>query len=203
MRRFRWEIALAIVGVAATILGFAAGPAWGWRVLGAALLALCLRIFFVTGGAYLMPGARAGYADGKAAFAIGLLTAAMGLGLIVRAGELSVRACRAMPLPGCAPPCTNADLVSVTSPTRSVRAIRFVRSCDAPAGVTTHVSIVAVGEPLGSESGNALIVDGKADLVLMWIGGRQLAISGMGAAPPRLQKTYLNGIRISYDEPRR
>ena len=202
MRRFRREIALCILGVLATLVAFAAGPLWGWRVLGGSVLAIAAWILYVAGGAYLMPGAKVGYSDGKAAFAIALVAVAMGLSLLTRAGELARETCGVIPLLDCGSACTNGEALSFPSPTRAVRAIRFVRSCNAPVEVTTHVSIVEVGQPLGEEPGNALIVDGKPDLVLLWIGGKHLAISGAGAAP-RLQKSYLNGIRISYEEPPR
>lgn len=203
MRPFRREIALSIVGLAAAAVAFSAGPLWGWRVLGGVMLAAAVWILFVAGAAYLMPGARTGYGDGKSAFAIALIMLSMGLGLVTRAGELARKTCGVLPMLECGSACTNADVLSVPSPSRSYRAIRFVRSCAAPAALSTHVSIIAMGQPLDDGAGNAFIVDGKADLALLWIGGRHLAISGAGAAPPRLQKTYLEGIRISYEDPRR
>ena len=200
MRKPGREVALSILGLVAAAVAFAAGPLWGWRVLGGLLLAAAAGILFVAGRAYLMPG-KTGYGDGKSAFAIALLALSMGLGLVTRAGELADKTCGVLPMLDCRSVCRNGEFLSVASPARSVRAIRFVRACDAPAGLTTHVSIVAVGQPPGDEPGNTLIVDGRADLVLLWIGGRHLAISGAGSSPPRLQKSYLNGIRISYDEP--
>lgn len=202
MRRFRREIALCMLGVLATLVAFAVAPLWGWRVLGASVLATAALILYVAGGAYLMPGAKVGYRDGKAAFAIALVAVAMGLSLLTRADELARETCGAIPLFKCGSVCTNGEALAFPSPTRAVRAIRFVRSCDVPLQVTTHVSIVEVGQPLGGDPGNTLIVDGKADLVLLWIGGKHLAISGAGATP-RLQRNYLNGVRISYDEPGR
>jgi hypothetical protein len=96
--------------------------------------------------------------------------------------------------------CVNRDVLSIQSPARSVRALRFVRSCGPGAEVTTHVSVLQVGESLGDDPGNAFIVDGRPDLTLLWIAGKQLAISGAGDAAPRLQKNLVNGVRISYED---
>ena len=205
MREFRREIALSIVGLLATVVGFAAGgPLWGFRVLGVFLLVSAAWIFAVGHGAYLIPGFKPLYLDGKAAGAVTLANAAVGLLLLAYSSALAAwtyRACTALPVMRCepAPVCVNAGITSLTSPARSVRAVRFTRTCDSKPP-TTHVSILAVGEELGNQPGNVFAVDGKADLALLWIDGKHLAISGAGRAPIYTQQTNLNGVRISYDE---
>jgi hypothetical protein len=62
------------------------------------------------------------------------------------------------------------------------------------------VSIVPVGQSLPNDPGNAFVVEGKADLLLLWIDGKHVAISGAGTAPRHLQKGFVNGVRISYEQ---
>ena len=163
MREFRREIALSIVGLLATVVGFAAGgPLWGFRVLGVFLLVSAAWIFAVGHAAYLIPGFKALYLDGKAAGAVTLANAAVGLLLLPYSSALAAwtyRACTALPVMRCepAPVCVNAGITSLTSPARSVRAVRFTRTCDSKPP-TTHVSILAVGEELGNQPGNVFAV---------------------------------------------
>lgn len=205
LRPFRREMAIAAVGLLATIIGFVAGAAWGWRVLGGFLIVMAAWVFFTGQAAFLFPGLKLGYLTGRNANAAALASAAIGLALVVNAqplAQFTYRACHALQLHACEgdPACTNADVVSVTSPARSVRAVRFVRSCDGTQGFSTHVSIVAAGAALPDEPGNAFIVEGKADLLLLWIDGKHVAVSGAGNATRELQKAFVNGVRLSYED---
>jgi hypothetical protein len=200
--QFKREIALTAVGLLATAIGFAAGAIWGWRVLGIFLLAMGAVAFLTGQAAYLVPGWKAGYLEGKAAVVAALASAAIGLSLFVYSKELAAgtaRACHALQVTACESDaaCVNEDVFALASPARSVRVLRFVRSCGAE--TTTHVSIMPMGQPLDDQPGNTLIVAGKPDLTLFWITGKQLAISGIGDAEPRLQRSEVNGVRVSYE----
>lgn len=199
--RFWREIALSAVGLAAAGIGFAVGAVWGWAVLGAFLIAMGAWVLWVGHAMFLFPGLRLGYIAGQGAVVAAIVSAAIGLGLVANAKDLARwthRSCAHLKLPFCQgdPECANEDVVSVPSPARSVRAVRFVRTCDAKSA--THVSIVAMGEALPDEPGNAFIVDGKLDLVLLWIDGKHLAVAGGGEG--RMQRAQVNGVRISYGE---
>lgn len=201
--RFWRELLLSAAGLAAAATGFAIGAAWGYTVLGAFLVVMGAWVFWVGHAMFLFPGLRLGYITGQGAVVAAVVSAAIGLGLMVNAKELARfthRSCAYLQLSFCAgdPVCANENVVSIPSPARSVRAVRFVRTCEAKA--QTHVSIVAMGEALPDEPGNAFIVDGKADLVLLWIDGKHLAIAGDGSGTRRLQKAQVNGVRISYEE---
>jgi hypothetical protein len=206
LRKFWREIALSAIGLCATLIGFAAGPAWGWRVLGGFLIAMAAWVAWSGSAAFWIPGMRPGFLTGKDALAAALGSAAIGLVLMVNAKELGQwvhRTCTAVGLAACAgdPPCVNDRVAAVPSPARNVRAVRFFRTCGTGRGAT-HVSIVAMGQALSGEPGNVFIVDGDADLALLWIDGKHLAIAGAGNAKPVLQETFLNGVRISYDRAR-
>jgi hypothetical protein len=201
-------MALAAVGIVATAVGFAAGgPSWGWRILGLFLLAMAAWVFLVGHAGYLIPGFRPGYLGSKAAGALTLANAAVGLLVLWHAEDLaawSYTACAHVPLLECkaARACASSDVVAVTSPARNFRAVAFTQQCDSGAP-TTHVSILAVGEPLGNQAGNVLVLDGKAQLTLLWTGGRDLAIAGLGSAVAERRETNVNGVRIAYDQQRR
>jgi hypothetical protein len=203
--RFRREILLSAIGIAAAATAFAIGVIWGWRVLGGFLIVMAAWVFFTGEAAFLFPGLKLGYLTGRNAIAAAMASAAIGLAFIVNAKPLAQwthRACHALAVQACEgePICTNADMVSITSPARSVRAVRFARSCDGSKATSTHVSILAAGQSLPDEPGNAFIVDGKADLLLLWVDGKHVAISGAGNATRRLQEAVVNGVRISYEE---
>jgi hypothetical protein len=206
LTKFRREIVLSAIGLSATVIGFAAGPAWGWRVLGAFMIAMAAWVAWSGSAAFWIPGMRPGFLTGKDALAAALASAAIGLVLVVNAKDLGQwvhRTCATVALAACAgdPPCVNDRVAAVPSPARNVRAVRFVRTCGAGPG-GTHVSIVAMGQALSGEPGNVFIVDGDADLTLLWIDGKHLAIAGTGDGNPVLQETFLNGVRISYDRAR-
>lgn len=204
--KFWREIALSAIGFTATLIGFAAGPAWGWRVLGGFMIAMAAWVAWSGSAAFWIPGMRPGFLTGKDALAAALASAAIGLVLVVNAKDLGQwvqRTCATAGLAACAgePPCVNDRVAAVPSPARTVRAVRFRRTCGTGPG-GTHVSIVAMGQALSDEPGNVFIVDGNADLALIWIDGKHLAIAGAGKEKPRLQETFLNGVRISYDRAR-
>jgi len=112
----------------------------------------------------------------------------------VASHSLSLHVCEGDPI------CVNSDVVSVTSPARSVRAVKFTRSCDGSGQLSTQVSIVTTGQPLTDEPGNTFAVDGKADLLLFWVDGKHLAISGAGDANRQLQNVLVNGVRVTYED---
>ena len=207
--RFRREIALSVIGLAAVAIAFAVGgAAWGWRTLGGFLILMAAWVFFTGEAAFLFPGLKLGYLTGRNAVAAAMASAALGLAFIVNAKPLAQwthRACHSMQVHACEgdPVCTNGEVVSVTSPARSVRAVKFTRSCDGADAIATHVSILTTGQPLPDEPGNAFIIDGKADLLLFWVDGKHLAISGAGNAAIQLQQVLVNGVRITYEERRR
>ena len=206
--RFRREIALSAIGLVAAAIAFAVAVIWGWRVLGGFLIVMAAWVFFTGEAAFLFPNLKLGYLTGRNAVAAAMASAAIGLAFIVNAKPLAQwthRACHTLGVHACEgePVCTNADVVSITSPARSVRAVKFARSCDGSQATSTHVSILAAGQPLPDEPGNAFIVEGKADLLLLWVDGKHVAISGAGNAPRQLQQAVVNGVRITYEERRR
>jgi hypothetical protein len=203
--RFRREIALSVLGLLAAAIAFAIGVAWGWRVLGGFMIVMAAWVFFTGEAAFLFPNLKLGYLTGRNAVAAAMASAAIGLAFIVNAKPLAQwthRACHSMQLHACEgdPVCTNADVVSVTSPARSVRAVKFTRSCDGAKGITTHVSILAADQPLPDEPGNAFIVEGNADLLLLWVDGKHVAVSGTGNGTRQVQKVVVNGVRITYED---
>lgn len=203
--RFRREAALSAVGVVATAIAFAVAAAWGWRVLGAFLILMAAWVFFSGQAAFLFPGLKLGYLTGRNATAAAMASAAIGLALLVNARPLAQfthRTCHSLGLQVCEgdPICVNSDVVSVTSPARSVRAVRFTRTCDGTGPASTQVSIVAAGDPLTDEAGNTFAVDGKADLLLFWVDGKHLAISGAGEANRQFQNVLVNGVRVTYED---
>jgi hypothetical protein len=205
LRQFKREAALCALGLAATIVGFAVSMAWGWRALGGFMIFMAAWVFFTGQAAFLIPGFKAGYLTGRNAIGAAVVSAAIGFALVVNADAIARwthRTCHALNVQACAggPQCTTQDVVSITSPARSVRAVKFVRSCDGSEGVSTHVSILAAGQPLPDEPGNAFIVEGKADLLLLWVEGKHVAVSGAGNAARKLQNASVNGVRLSYEE---
>jgi hypothetical protein len=203
--RFRREVALTAVGMAAAVAAFFVGPAWGWRVAGGFLMVMAAWVFFTGQAAFLFPGLKLGYITGRNATAAAIGSAAIGLALMVNAKPLEQwthRSCRALGLQACQgdPVCVNSDIVSVTSPARSVRAVKYGRSCDGSDVVTTHVSIVNAGQPLADQSGNTFVVEGRADLLLFWVDGKHLAISGAGNGNRQLQQVLVNGVRVTYED---
>jgi hypothetical protein len=205
LKPFQREAALSAVGLLATAVAFAMGAVAGWRVLGGFLVVMAAWVLFTRQAAFLFPGLKLGYLTGKNAVAAAIGSAGIGFAILVNATALAHwthRTCHAMQIEACEgdPVCVNDQVVSVTSPARSIRAVRFVRSCDGKDGVETHVSIVPVGQSLPNDPGNAFVVEGKADLLLLWIDGKHVAISGAGTAPRHLQKGFVNGVRISYEQ---
>jgi hypothetical protein len=65
---------------------------------------------------------------------------------------------------------------TVASPSGKLSAIVFVRDCEAPAGVSTQVSILPTGQALPDEPGNAFASYGSVDLSVKWTGERALLI---------------------------
>lgn len=204
-RRFRREAALSAVGIVAVAIAFAVGAAWGWRVAGGFLIVMAAWVFFTGQAAFLLPGLKPGYLTGRNATAAAMASAALGLALVVNAKPLAQwthRTCHALQVQACEgePVCTNTDVVSITSPARTVRAVKFTRSCDGADEAATHVSIVAAGQPLPDEPGNTFVVEGKADLLLFWVDGKHLAISGTGNGAQQVQKVLVNGVRVTYED---
>lgn len=205
LKPFQREAALSAVGLLATAVAFAMGAQSGWRVLGGFMIVMAAWVVFTRQAAFLLPGLTIGHLTGKNAVAAAVGSAGIGFAILVNANALAHwthRACHALQIEACVgdPVCVNDRVVSVTSPARSIRAVKFVRSCDGAKGVATHVSIVPVGQPLPNEPGNAFIVEGEADLLLLWIDGKHVAVSGAGHAVRQLQKGFVNGVRISYEE---
>lgn len=203
--RFRREVALFAAGIVAVAVAFFLDAVWGWRVAGGFLVLMAAWVFFTGQAAFLFPGAKLGYLTGRNATAAAMGSAAIGLALLVNANPLAQfthRTCRSLQLHACEgePVCANSDVVSVTSPARSVRAVRFARTCEGVMGTSTHVSVVNAGDSLPDAAGNTFVVDGRADLVLFWVDGKHLAISGAGNGTRQVQKVLVNGVRITYED---
>lgn len=74
--------------------------------------------------------------------------------------------------------CANQAFYGLPSPDGKFVAFIFHRTCPAPAGVTTEVSLMPFHEPLRNEPGNVLAAAGEQPVKVSWLGATTLLVTG-------------------------
>lgn len=97
------------------------------------------------------------------------------------------------------PACENQAFYGLPSPDGRYIAFIFHRTCPAPEGVTTQVSLLPFHESLRGDSGNVLGVAGKQDVKVSWHGPKILSVSGFDHAGFR-REGPIDGIGIEFQQ---
>ena len=101
---------------------------------------------------------------------------------------------------GCMPdPCANAQISEAVSSDGKLKAVTFRRDCGATTKETAQVSILPAKKPLPNEAGNVFVAAGDPVIVVRWISGTHLSISGGGASGAFKAEKSFQGVEITYD----
>ncbi len=73
-------------------------------------------------------------------------------------------------------PCQNLTTSEDVSPNGQLKAVAFRRVCPEEHSITTHVSIVRVGETLPDGNGNVFAYDNEIAVRAVWLNNNRLAI---------------------------
>ena len=92
--------------------------------------------------------------------------------------------------------CQNSVAYELASPGRGRKALVFNRDCGATTGISTQLSILPAGTPLGSDAGNALAVD-EGTLVVRWSGDDSLIVE-LGGRRAYKKESVVAGVTITY-----
>jgi hypothetical protein len=102
-------------------------------------------------------------------------------------------------LNGCEAGCASEVASIIESPRGGHVAVVFNRNCGATTGFNTQLSILAKGNAVPRDAGNALIADGSLSLGVRWVSESQLVVSGHQGAKLFKQEKSVNGIAVSYE----
>ena len=105
--------------------------------------------------------------------------------------------------------CGNTEVNRLASPDGTREAVLFERSCGATTDFSSQVSIVARGESIGRNSGNALIVDtdhgaasagpwGGPLVEMLWTGNENLTLRYSPKAAVYASPQLAGGVRIRH-----
>jgi hypothetical protein len=98
-------------------------------------------------------------------------------------------------LVGCGTTCDNAVLSQAVSPSGSLKAVAFSRTCGATTSVNVQVSILRAGSTLQDGEGSALIADGAELGSLKWKGEDTVEVT-FSKEPRVFKLNPVDGVRV-------
>ena len=102
-------------------------------------------------------------------------------------------------LNGCDAGCGNEVASTIESPRGSHVAVIFNRNCGATTGFNTQLSVLAKGDAVPKEAGNAFIANGSLALRVRWVSESELVVVGFHGAKISKQEKLANGVIVSYE----
>lgn len=102
-------------------------------------------------------------------------------------------------LNGCDVGCGNEVASTAESPRGGHIAVVFNRNCGATTFANTQLSVLAKGDPVPRETGNAFIADGSLALGVRWVSETELVVTGHQGAKLFKQEKLANGVAVSYE----
>ncbi len=117
----------------------------------------------------------------------------------MRLGKVVIGAGVLLALGGCDVGCGNEVVSTIESPRGSHVAVIFNRNCGATTGLNTQLSVLAKGDAVPKEAGNAFIADGFLALRVRWASESELVVAGVQGAKIFKQQKLANGVAVSYE----
>jgi hypothetical protein len=102
-------------------------------------------------------------------------------------------------LNGCNAGCGNEIASTIESPRGGHVAVIFNRNCGATTGFSTQLSVLAKGDAVPKEAGNAFVADGSLALRVRWVSESELVVAGFQGAKIFKQEKLANGVAVSYE----
>ncbi len=93
--------------------------------------------------------------------------------------------------------CENRAFYGLPSPDGRYIAFIFHRTCPAPEGITTQVSLMPFHESLRGDPGNVLAVAGEQPVKVSWLGATVLSVSGFHD-PAFRREGPIDGISVAF-----
>ena len=102
-------------------------------------------------------------------------------------------------LNGCDAGCGNEVASTIKSPRGGHVAVIFNRNCGATTGFNTQISVLAKGDELPNQGGNAFIADGSLVLRVRWVSESELVVTGFQGAKIFKQEKLAGRVSVSYE----
>ena len=99
---------------------------------------------------------------------------------------------------GCAS-CENETYARYPSPSGEKVAVAFERSCGATVGFNSQLSIVSASEKDFSETGNAVVLQGRRTIQLEWVSETELAVTLRRGERIYRSEAVVEGVSLKYD----